>query len=727
MLQFRNFNILHMNQTVSTVLHNWSEYKLMNINKHLSIGVLMSIMLVLLSLRAIPVYADELPRFSQGDDDMSGLEGDPNLIAPEFPSEGIEWINVPAPLSLESLRGKIVILDFWTYGCINCIHMIPVLRELEETYPDELVVIGVHSAKFDNEGETENLEEIVQRYEITHPVINDSDFIVWQQYRVQAWPTFAVINPLGRLLAFQSGEIPLEPFDQLVGDMVTYFDGIGELNRDPIELSLEGDGNPNTLLRYPGKVLADVENNRLFIADSSHHRIVVADLTTYEVLYTIGSGQRGFQDGDFASARFNAPQGMAIHDEILYIADTNNHAIRVIDLTEQTVDILAGTGEIGGGISNFSTQITEPRAFTLRSPWDVTMGDNATMYIAMAGTHQIWEIDLETNVLRPSVGNGREALLNGELSSSELAQPSGLYWDNGLLYFADSESSTVRVADYPNNMVTTISGTLENNLFQYGDVDGVVGISRLQHPLGVTGDGDGLIYITDTYNSRIKQVDQTMTTTTLFGLDNDGFADGGMDVAQFDEPGGLDYAEFGGRHLLFVADTNNHMIRVIDLETNMVSTVTFPNPEALQIADAVTIVGGNSGDTIRLPEQTVSAGDGGINLRLMIPDGYKLNDLSESRVAWSTEGTVINISADNQTTTIDSPEMTIPIVLSEGEALLTGELTLYWCEDENESLCFIEEVTFEVPISVVIEGDFESVIIIAHELTPPIMPDGGIG
>lgn len=657
---------------------------------------------------------------------MSGLEGDPNLVAPEFPTEGIEWINVPAPLSLEALRGKIVILDFWTYGCINCIHMIPVLRQLEEAYPDELVVIGVHSAKFDNEGETENLEEIVQRYDIHHPVINDSDFIVWQRYRVQAWPTFAVINPFGRLLAFQAGEIPFEPFDQLVGDMVTYFDSIGELNRDPIELTPEGEGDPNTLLRYPGKVLADVENNRLFIADSSHHRIVVADLTTYEVLYTIGNGQRGFQDGDYESARFDTPQGMALHDGMLYIADTNNHAIRVIDLTEQTVDILAGTGEIGGGISNFSTQITEPRAFTLRSPWDVTMGDDNTMYIAMAGTHQIWEIDLETNVLRPSVGNGREAMLNGELASSELAQPSGLYWDNGLLYFADSESSTIRVADYPNNMVTTISGTLENNLFQYGDIDGAVGTSRLQHPLGVTGDGDGLIYITDTYNSRIKLIDQTMTTTTIFGLDTDGLVDGGADVAQFDEPGGLHYAEVDGQQVLFVADTNNHVIRVIDLATNTVSTITFPNPEALQIADTVTIIGGNADDTVRLPEQAVSAGNGTINLRLIIPDGYKLNDLSESSVTWRDDNSVVGVSDDAQTTRIDSTDITIPVVLSEGETILTAELTVYWCEDENESLCFIEEVTLEIPISIAPEGGFETTIVIERELTPPISLGGGI-
>jgi len=228
--------------------------------------------------------------------------------APDFPVD-LDWLNVPEGLTLDGLQGKIVVLDFWTYGCINCIHMIPIYEELQEAYEDEIVIIGVHSAKFDAEGTTDNIRQIVQRYNVHHPVVNDSGFRIWRSYEINAWPTAAVIDPRGNVVAIQAGEIPFEAFDQYIGAMVAYYDGLGtdEIDRIPIELALEGASNPNTPLLYPGKVLADSASNRLFISDTNHHRIVVADLTTYEVLTTIGNGQRGFNDGDFASAAFNFP------------------------------------------------------------------------------------------------------------------------------------------------------------------------------------------------------------------------------------------------------------------------------------------------------------------------------------------------------------------------------------------------------------------------------------
>ena len=119
--------------------------------------------------------------------------------APDFP-EGLDWINTAEPISLNDLRGKVVLLDFWTYGCVNCIHIIPDLERLEAEYSDELVVIGVHSAKFTNEGETNNLKDIVQRYGLVHPVVNDKDFTVWNQWGANAWPTIALIDPAGRVV-----------------------------------------------------------------------------------------------------------------------------------------------------------------------------------------------------------------------------------------------------------------------------------------------------------------------------------------------------------------------------------------------------------------------------------------------------------------------------------------------------------------------------------------------
>ena len=594
------------------------------------------VFLLVAALAAVALGAAALLAQNDGETNVQELRfaGNPRYPAPDFP-EGLDWINVPAPLSLNDLRGKVVILDFWTYGCINCIHMIPVLRRLEEQYPNELVVIGVHSAKFENEGVTENIREIVQRYELHHPVINDNEFIVWRtygRYGVNAWPTFAIIDPRGNIYAVQPGEIPFEVFDQHIRGMISEFDALGEIDRTPVELALEGEGQPAGVLAYPGKVLADPDGNRLFIADTNHNRIVIADLDNYQVLDVIGSGARGFDDGDYDTATFNKPQGMTLNPagDTLYVADVENHAIRAVNLTERTVTTIAGTGEQ----SYIRNQIGAPLSVGLNSPWDVLYGPNDILYIAMAGPHQLWSLDLNQGVIMPLVGSGREGLVNAAFMDSELAQPSGLHLHDNLLYFADSESSSIRVANLETETVDIVAGPLENNLFAFGDVDGKVGVSRLQHPLGVTGDENGVIYITDTYNSRIKRIDpDSKTTTTVFGVGDHSFRDGGPDEAAFYEPGGLDYAN--GK--LYVADTNNHAVRVIDLETNIVSTVAFPNPEALQMEGRITVAGGNQAQAMRitLDAQTVAPGAGEIVLRIALPDGYKINEQAPSQVQWN--------------------------------------------------------------------------------------------
>ncbi len=628
--------------------------------------------------------------------------------APEFPPT-LDWLNVENPLTMDGLRGKIVIFDFWTYGCINCIHMIPVLAQVEEEFAEEVVVIGVHSAKFENEGQTENLRQIVQRYDLHHPVINDDEFLVWRSYGARAWPTVAIIDPRGNVVAMQSGEIPFEAFDQYLSAMIQYYDGLGQddIDRTPIELALEGAGNPGTPLLFPGKVVADEASNRLFIADTNHHRYVVADLMTNEVLMTIGSGQRGFDDGDFASATFDQPQGMALVDNILYVADVNNHAIRAIDFDEEVVTTIVGTGNMGRGIPNFETNITDLLNFDIRSPWDVEYdAENNELYIAMAGTHQIYALDFDSMVLSPFVGNGREAQFNDTLATSELAQPSGLYLEDGLLYFADSESSTIRVADIEADTVAVVSGTTENNLFDFGDVDGELGVNRLQHALGIIGVPNGDLYIADTYNSKIKVIrDGEEATLTAFGLGgNGGYTDGTANIAQFDEPGGLAYANGN----LYVADTNNHVIRVIDLDNGEVSTLQFTNPEALAIETSeVTILGGNAGQgtTLVYEAQAIQAGDNTFVLNLNLPDNFKINDLIDSTIAF-----------DESSLTFYETTISLPFA-ADDDGELVAEMTLYYCREGEEALCFIESVTFNAPYTVSDEGTSE--LTVEHTVLPP--------
>ncbi len=689
------------------------------------------IIFLLFSLVAIFSVSGVAAQDDTGGEDMSQddiIIGDPRVPAPEFPA-GLDWVNVPAPVTMEALRGKVVVLDFWTYGCINCIHMIPVLEQLEAKYPDELVVIGVHSAKFANEGQTENLRQIVQRYDLHHPLINDSAFTVWQTWGAQGWPSFAFIDPLGNVVVVQgptgqpaatlAGEIPFEVFDRVVGGMVTYFDERDQIKREPLELALEADSAPSTPLDFPGKVLADPDGNRLFITDTNHHRIVIADLTTYEVLDVVGAGSRGLADGDFAEVRFNKPQGLALSGDTLYVADTNNHAIRAVDLAARSVSTIAGTGEQSRSRNQAGIGIQTD----LSSPWDVALGDDNLLYIAMAGPHQLWVLDLNDSVVSPLVGSGAEGLVDGAFSQAELAQPSGLYYNAGKLYFADSESSSIRVADMSTQQVTTLAGPLENDLFTFGDVDGVAGDSRLQHALGVTGDDDGNLYVADTYNSKIKLLNgETREISSLFGETGlGGYRDGNADVAEFDEPGGLDYA--AGK--LYVADTNNQAVRVIDLAAGEVSTVTFSNVQALLIEDQPTVIAGNAsmGVSVTLPDQTAKAGEGTLVLNITLPEGYKLNDLAPFTAEWVTSNEAVIFAEADQVFSVPEPELPIriPVRLAEGEDLLHGDLTIYYCEAVNETLCFVDRVSIDAPVTVSADGG-DSQIVLDHRIVPPQLP-----
>ena len=249
-----------------------------------------------------------------------------NIPAPEL-TGGASWLNVSKPLTLADLKGKVVLLDFWTYCCINCMHIIPDLKKLETKYSKELVVIGVHSAKFQNEREAENIRQAILRYGIEHPVINDSNFAIWQVYGARAWPTLVLIDPEGNIVGSDTGEGHYELLDKLIGKLVSDFRSKNLINEKPIPLSLEKHKQGPTYLSFPGKILADEASNRLFIADSNHNRIVITNLEG-DVLDIAGNGETGRNDGTFKDASFHHPQGMALQGDNLYVADTENHLIR---------------------------------------------------------------------------------------------------------------------------------------------------------------------------------------------------------------------------------------------------------------------------------------------------------------------------------------------------------------------------------------------------------------
>jgi DNA-binding beta-propeller fold protein YncE len=449
---------------------------------------------------------------------------------------------------------------------------VPALRALRQRFPDELVVIGIHTAKFPSEHITANIRAAVLRHGIQHPVANDTGYKVWESYAVRAWPTLILVDPRGKIAYEVSGEVLASELIPQIERLIAEYDQAGLLDRRPLHFTPERDAQPAQSLSFPARVLPDGE--RLFVADSGHHRILELRLDSAgesaQVQRVFGTGEAGLVDGSAAQAQFYSPHGLALAGEVLYAADTENHAIRSIDLQSGVVKTLAGTGEKSHGRFQFKLPTETP----LRSPWDVLAvgpdqpGENPIVFIAMAGSHQIW-ILLEDGRLGVFAGNGREALVDGPLGDASFNQPSGLAFGMGHLFVADPEASAIRALSLGEHaQVLTLVG---RGLFDYGDRDGVGQAVRLQHPAGVAY-ADGQVYIADSYNHKIKVLDpSTGEVHTLIGSGEAGCKDGAFNEAALYQPEGL--AVQAGR--IYIADTNNHVIRTGDLKSQRLATLTL--------------------------------------------------------------------------------------------------------------------------------------------------------
>lgn len=603
------------------------------------------------------------------------------------------WLNTNKPLSLAGLKGKVVLLDFWTYGCINCMHIIPDLKKLEKKYPNELVVIGVHSAKFENEKDTENLRRIILRYEIEHPIVNDADFAIWRAYAVDAWPTRYLIDPAGYIIGKLSGEGGYEALDRVIADTIADFRKRGELNEAPLKLVLERAKVGDLPLAFPGKVLGDQKNDRLFVADSDHNRIVVARLDG-TLVATIGAGTHGADDGSFDRATFFRPQGMALDGDTLYVADTENHLIRQIDLTSKTVKTIAGTGQQSHEYGESGPALR----IALNSPWDLQLVGR-TLYIAMAGPHQIWKLDLDKQEVSTFAGSGREARLDGAVEEAAFAQPSALASDDKTLYVSDAEANIIRAINLgPHAQVRTLVG---GNLFDFGDEDGSGNAVRLQHPLGLTRWNDKLL-IADTYNHKIKLLDpETRSVKGFVGSGKPGQSDGAK--PSFYEPGGLAVA--GDK--LYVADTNNHAIRVVDLKTKETKTLPIKGlqPPASNQAQAIPDATPNA-EEITLPSQKVRAGESALLINVDLPTGYHLNPTAPQRYKVSIESGAKSVTIDPQNASRSTRGSQLPIRVplrasTPGTAELFASFTFVYCREDNTGTCRIKTLVWHAPVEVV--------------------------
>lgn len=452
------------------------------------------------------------------------------------------WLNVTRPLTTNDMQGRLVLLDFWTYGCINCMQVIPDLEFLEEKYGDQLLILAVHSAKFDGEKGNARILSAAKRFDLKHPVINDSDYRIWKAYQVQAWPTLVLLDGAGREINRYTGEGNLIAMDRDIERAVA---------GQPVPASLDSliaKDHHTAILSFPARLAG--ADNILFIADSGHNRILGVGLDG-QIQFVVGSGARGDGDGALHDATFNQPRGLIYTQSGLYVADTGNHKIRRVDLKTGQVTTVAGTGLRG----RIREGVNLPGAQTaIASPWDLEdMGDGRHFTIAMAGIHQIWMFDTMGNTLSVVAGNGREDIVDGPAARAEIAQTSALSRSGDALFFVDAESSSLRVLQ--NGAVKTLIGT---GLFDFGHADGVYPAAMLQHSQGLYAD-DTQIIVADTYNNALRVYDRRTKFLSTLALSG----------ATLDEPG--DVLLYQG--VLYVADTNHHDIKKVDMKTGAVTSL----------------------------------------------------------------------------------------------------------------------------------------------------------
>ena len=526
-----------------------------------------------------------------------------------------------------------------------------------------------------------------------------------------------MVDPEGKAVFMRGGEFTAEQMSDVIKQGIAHYDAKGGIDRTPLRFDLLAHRQEPSTLRFPGKVLADANSQRLFISDSNHNRVVITDLDG-NFIDAIGSGEIGSKNGTFAEATFDHPQGMALVGNTLYVADTENHLIRTANLKTKRVFTVAGTGIQSrnpwpGTGKNGSPSVNrrrwrgKPKQTAISSPWALWPHEDH-LYIAMAGPHQIWWMPKDGKWIAPYAGNAREDIVDGpllprqpyELGASSFAQPSGLTSDGRWLYVADSEGSSIRAVPLsPRGEVKTVVGTnaLERGrLFQFGDVDGTGDAVRLQHPLGVAFH-ESTIYVADTYNDKIKAVDATTgETVTVAGNGEPGNAD---EPPQFDEPAGLSYAN--GK--LFVADTNNHAIRVIDLDNeSRVTTLQLKNVPDVTNA-SVTPAKSPAMVVIESDEpQTLGAGAKEVEFVVSLPlsGNEKLNELAPITFQLTTEPTGTFASdKSKQRLTGESADLTVTVPIENTQSTTaTARIEYIYCASGSEGLCKINSIEWKVPI-----------------------------
>ncbi len=631
------------------------------------------------------------------------------IHAPEL-AGAAAWLNTAAPLSMRELRGQIVILDFWTYCCINCMHVLPILRDLEERHRDDpLLVIGVHSAKFDAEKDASHILAAMRRYGVSHPVAVDSEMKIWSQYAVRSWPTLVIVRPDGTLAAIAPGEPDPVALEGLVQQLLAQSRAAGTLARQPA-LAARPPEEIQRPLNYPGKIAHG--GGKLFVADSGHHRVLVLDAQG-SVIDFVGSGLRGQREGGFEECALDDPQGLAFHGGVLYIADARAHLVWKADLMGRRLARFAGTGTLGRGPLLARTPALET---ALRSPWDLAPR-GPELYVALAGSHQVAVI--QDGSIEPVAGNGREAQLDGPALSAAMAQPSGLSLQGEVLYVADSESSGVRAIDLRSRKIYSLAGG--PGLFDFGDKTGAIEPGMLQHPLAVAATASAGLLVADTYNDKIKRFSPD-------GLRLESFFEGGLE-----QPGGLCVLPDGD---VLVADTNHHRIVQVAADGSRareLEVVGAPEarrekePEAsglgprasggFKASGVAPRAAGWFTTILQNPAGAgISPGDGRLILQIVTPEGFDLSKGAPWSLATevSRRSHLVSVTPEfvrGESRGGRSEEIVLHLSCTherDVESELVVTLRSVACDALDHAACFPVQTSFRIPLRLLEQGQHEA-------------------
>lgn len=598
------------------------------------------------------------------------------MVNPAPPLSGDSWLGTTSQdLTIDSFRGRFLLLDFWTLCCVNCHHVLAELRELEKKFADVLTVVGVHSPKFEHEKLSDTVRQAIYRHDIEHPVLNDPDMSTWAAYGVRAWPTLVLVDPTGNRIATYSGEGHGHAIEALLLELIPKFEASGELNRGtgvyrPVPKPVGTFSQPGKIASIPPYYQALFNGADLLVSSSAAHCLEAIHHTQPEVsLWRAGSGQRGWADGDFLTSRFAEPYGVAWMSPAdadtlgfhLVLTDTANHLLRAINLETQSVSTVAGTGK--------QWMQQEPtsgpaRKVSLTTPWDVLV-DGTTAIVSMAGDHRLWWCDLATSTVGVFAGTSNEGLVDGSLDASWFAQPSALWGSADDFWVVDAETSALRrVAD---GEVRTVVG---RGLYDFGHLDGSGDVALMQHPLGGVSLPDGSVAIADSYNGAIRRYNpQTNMMTTLHrGLQEP------SDIA-------------------LVTDGSDIKLAVVEAAANRVAVVSLP-PDSV-----------HHGEALRLVREPISVKPGVLTVAITFapPPGQKKDERygpSTQLVVSSTPRTLIeegsgrSVELERQVVIADNAQSGILHVQAKGAS----------CEEGENAACHIHQQDWGIPIVVSSDG-----------------------